>query len=551
IFLVSSPRSFFRSSLRLVWLAVAVTVIALAALLGSMRLLLPLADRYHDEVAQLVGRALDHPVAITGLGASWHGFGPSIELEGVTVFDDKGQPLLQCAAARVDVAQLASLRHAQLELDQLTLRGRTFRLHGTRVAIRNRDGRHRLDADLALPESLGTRLAITAELSGDLFLPDEWSGDIYLRGERLALGAWGARTWPAVDLRSGGADIELWSDWRKGPQRITGTVNASDVQLALQHALREDIQREAPQSADAPAPSTQPPPTTSSTAVVSNQDSLQANPPRQNPASDKSPLATSSEVSPGVCASAAAATSPDARASAAECDAFAADAHTATTPLDEAVPAMAKEAAAASAPLVPLAALRAQFQWLRTSEGWEFAAERVGLRIGEREEGPPSEWRVGYRAADGAHALEVGYSRVRIEDALALARAAQALSEAEEARLAALAPRGELRDTYLRYQWGGTGAPAWLLRTDFHQLALSAAEAVPGIANVDGTFASDGARGVVSVQAGAGMVDAARWFRAPLPLTDASGRLAWRRQGDSWQIGEFGKRLRQTHRNAR
>jgi len=594
---VSSPRSFFRSSLRLVWLAVAVTVIALAALLGSMRLLLPLADRYHDEVAQLVGRALDHPVAITGLGASWHGFGPSIELEGVTVFDDKGQPLLQCAAARVDVALLASLRHAQLELDQLTIRGahvtvlrredgrlvllgldelnaappapaaqeafkhwvarqprlaiedsvlewrdltpggRTFRLHGTRVAIRNRDGRHRLDADLALPESLGTRLAITAELSGDLFLPDEWSGDIYLRGERLALGAWGARTWPAVDLRSGGADIELWSDWRKGPQRITGTVNASDVQLALQHALREDIQREAPQSADAPAPSTQPPPTTSSTAVVSNQDSLQANPPRQNPASDKSPLATSSEVSPGVCASAAAATSPDARASAAECDAFAADAHTATTPLDEAVPAMAKEAAAASAPLVTLAALRAQFQWQRTSEGWEFDAERVGLRIGEREEGPPSEWRVVYRAADGAHALEVGYSRVRIEDALALARAAQALSEAEEARLAALAPRGELRDTYLRYQWGGTVAPAWLLRTDFHQLALSAVEAVPGIANVDGTFASDGARGVVSVQAGAGMVDAARWFRAPLPLTDASGRLAWRRQGDSWQIG--------------
>src|SRR3569623_3458813 len=210
IFLVSSPRSFFRSSLRLVWLAVAVTVIALAALLGSMRLLLPLADRYHDEVAQLVGRALDHPVAITGLGASWHGFGPSIELEGVTVFDDKGQPLLQCAAARVDVALLASLRHAQLELDQLTIRGahvtvlrreagrlvllgldeltaappapaaqdainhrlarqprlsnqdsvlewrdhppagRALRMHGTRVALRNRAGRHRLDAELAL-----------------------------------------------------------------------------------------------------------------------------------------------------------------------------------------------------------------------------------------------------------------------------------------------------------------------------------------------------------------------------------------------------------------
>src|SRR3569832_2965056 len=99
IFLVSSPRSFFRSSLRLVWLAVAVTVIALAALLGSMRLLLPLADRYRDEVAQLVGRALDRPVAITGLGASWRGFGPGIELEGVTVLGGKGEPLVRCAGA--------------------------------------------------------------------------------------------------------------------------------------------------------------------------------------------------------------------------------------------------------------------------------------------------------------------------------------------------------------------------------------------------------------------------------------------------------------------
>src|SRR3569833_972731 len=84
------------------------------------------------------------------------------------------------------------------------------------------------------------------------------------------------------------------------------------------------------------------------------------------------------------------------------------------------------------APRIELPTLRRALPLeLRTSEGWEFDAERVGLRIGEREEGPPSEWRVVYRAADGAHALEVGYSRVRIEDALALARAAQALSEAE------------------------------------------------------------------------------------------------------------------------
>lgn len=484
-------------------------IIAVAVLLVSLRLALPLAGRYHDEVAQFAGRLLDHPVALTGLGASWHGFGPSLELQGVTIFDDKHRPLLRCAAARIDIGLLASLRRGQIELDQLTVRGahvtvlrredgslallglneldatppdaaaaemfkqwvarqprlvvedsvlewrdlapggRAFRFHGARVEIRNRDGRHRVDADLALPESLGRRLAITAELSGDLFLPAKWSGDIYLRGEGLALGAVGAQVGSGIDLRAGRADVEVWSDWRAGPQRVVGTVHASDARLALRHA------RDGAQRTDLP-----------NTAAHSAQE----------------------------------------------------------------------ESAQASS--ATLAELHAQFQWRRTQEGWELDADRVALRTPDAEEGAPAEWRVVYRAAaDGARSLEVGFSRLRIEDAATLAEDAGLLPDTLKTRLAGLAPRGELRNGYLRYRWGELTEPTWLLRTEFQQLAWSAAEAVPGAANVSGVLASDGGRGAISFEAGPGAIDAARWFRAPLPLDHAGGRLAWRREGDSWQLG--------------
>lgn len=571
---MSSPRSFFRTSLRLAWLAIAVVIITVAVLLASLRLALPLADRYHGEIAQLVGRILHHPVAITGLGASWHGFGPSIELQGVTIFDDTGRPLLRCAAARIDIGLLASLRHGQLELDQLTVRGahvtvlrredgglallglnelditppnpaaaelfkqwiarqprlavedsvlewrdlapdgRSFRFHGTRVEIRNRDGRHRIDADLVLPESLGRHLAITAEVSGDLFLPAEWSGNIYLRGEHIALGAFGTHAWSGIDLRDGWADVELWSDWRAGPQRIAGTVNASDVQFALQHTPAQTAA-----SADSPP--------ISATSETSPRANLQ-NP---NTAGDKSPTATGpGDVSQGVHASTAAAIPPDARVPVAQHDEPVRDAHV--------PPADVVSSGAASQEGTPAnTSLRARFQWQRTPEGWELNADRVGLRM-STDEASPAEWRIIYRTAvGGARDLEMGFSKARVEDAVAFVHAAQVLPETGDARLTALAPRGELRDGYVHYQWGGAAATTWLLRTDFQQLAWSTVEVVPGVTNVSGTLVSDREHGMVSIQAGASVVDAVRWFRAPLPLTSASGQFAWRRQGDSWQFG--------------
>lgn len=483
-----------RSILRSIWFVVAFSVIAVAMVLGSARWLLPLAGDYHDEIAQWVSEILGHPVEIVALGASWHDFGPSLELDGVTIFDQDGKRiLLQCKSARIDIDLLASLRRLQLELDQLTvggahvsvlrredgsltvmglssfdqpdtaasgafkqwlarqprltvedsviewrdllLEGRHFRVHGQHVQIRNLGERHRLDAQLALPDELGRQLTLTVDMAGDLFIPDTWSGDVYLRGDGVRLDAWGTNLLPEVELRGGRADVEVWSVWRNGLQRAAGTVRAVDAQL---------------------------------TASTANDHASSLTPPQR----------------------------------------------------------------------VTLDVVQGQFEWQRKEDGWELNADRASLRLAGGVEWPLGQARLVYREApNGARRLDAGFSYVNIEDALAIARAARALTEAQDARLVSAAPRGELRDLYLRYEWGGASTPRTFLRTGFQHVALSRTAAIPGVGALGGSLVIDGNDGAVSLRIGAGRVDGGGLFRASLPLQSVTAHVAWRKLDGSLQIG--------------
>lgn len=503
---MSSLRSILRSGLRLLWFAAAFAVIAAAVLFGVVRWALPLADNYQAEIVRRVGAVLGHSVNIASLDAGWHGRGPSLELEGLTILgDDEKRVLLKCDSARVDFDLFASLRHLQIELDQLTVRGasvsvlrredgsltvmglsaleqqpdqaapdafkrwlarqprlnfeasaiewrdlmpegRHIKVKAERVQIRNLAERHRLDAQLVLPAQLGKTLTLTAEVSGDLFSPAAWTGHAYLRGGGLALDAWPMPAASRMEVRSGRADVELWSEWRNGAQRVAGRVAAADAQLASRAAGEQ----------------------------------------------------------------------------------------------------------AASPPSVPLATLRGQFEWRRHADGWELDIDQMSLHRAESTPWPLSQWRLVYRdAPDGSHQLEAGFGYLNVADAFAIAYAAGLLPESQHALLMALAPRGDLHDAYLRHRWGGTSIPSTLLRTAFRQVAVSKAEKVPGIEGVSGTLVSDGNRGVVELRAGAGMVDATPLFRRPLPLESAGARVAWRRFGSSWQIGSDDLNLRNEDLRAR
>lgn len=276
------------------WWILAFAVILLAILLSATRLMLPLAEDYRDEVAVWVSDVLGQPVRIGTLGAGWHGMGPSIELRDITVMDVAGQrPVLQCDSARIDINVPASLRHLQFEPGLLTVRGvqlsmvrredgavavaglgdaagnaadapyeggfkwwlqrqnrlaikqsslvwrdlnaggRTLVFTGLNLELRNRGDRHRLDATVNLPPSLGRRLELAMDLRGDLFTKELWQGQVYVRGEALQLGGWWKEQ-PPLDLAAaeGSADFEVWSRWLNGPQEVDGRLHAQDLRVS-------------------------------------------------------------------------------------------------------------------------------------------------------------------------------------------------------------------------------------------------------------------------------------------------------------------------------
>jgi len=67
--------------------SLALGVIAIAFLVSAARMLLPLADQYHGEIENLLGKSLGYPVHIESLSAKWRGVYPSIALKNVVIRD--------------------------------------------------------------------------------------------------------------------------------------------------------------------------------------------------------------------------------------------------------------------------------------------------------------------------------------------------------------------------------------------------------------------------------------------------------------------------------
>ena len=88
------------------------------------RLLTPTLDRHREQFAYLAGKALEHPVVIGKLSASWYHFEPVFKFEDVIALDvETNQPLLKIKELIVGIDLLKSLWHWRLDPDILILNG--------------------------------------------------------------------------------------------------------------------------------------------------------------------------------------------------------------------------------------------------------------------------------------------------------------------------------------------------------------------------------------------------------------------------------------------
>jgi len=256
-----------------------------AFLIGSMRLLTPVASSFRGEVEQWAGQQLQLPLRIGGFSARWRGLGPEIVLKSVEIESPNAtHPPLKLAEIRLSLAILESLRHLTIKTRQITLSGvdllvrrhangsftisglnnfagdssRWFaipsrvRLEKSNIAFDNQPGggdlqmfrnvnavlrnageRHQLEAGLAYPG--GGHLELKADIRGDVSSPGGWYADLYLKGRNIALSRLPRSTIElGYNILSGGLGFEIWGHWEDDHfSRMRGRSDV--VQLLLRH----------------------------------------------------------------------------------------------------------------------------------------------------------------------------------------------------------------------------------------------------------------------------------------------------------------------------
>jgi uncharacterized protein (TIGR02099 family) len=480
------------------WFTFAAALIVLAILLSAARLLLPSLGEYRGDVARWVGDILGQPVQIGELGASWHNWGPSVDLRKVTVLDAAGrQPVLQCAAARIDINLLASLRHWQFEPGLLTVQGlhlslvrhedgnitvvglggveqggmqdatkgafkqwlqrqerlaieqsslqwrdltaggKTLEFTNVNLQLRNLNDRHRLDGTVDLPQTLGQSMEVAMDVRGDLFTSEFWQGQVYARGNAVRLGGWREKKAPlGLTALDGVVDFQVWSEWLNGVQQVEGDIHARDV-----HATR-------------------------------------------NPA-------TASTV----------------------------------------------DAAAVTTEHLDIGALEGGFHWQRRQPGWTLDVDNFSItRQGAAS--PLAQLRVEYTQDDrkGSRDVQAAYSDLRAEDVTGLLLDADLVPGNIRERLVAIAPHGILHDGYFSYHSEPQQAPRFVMRSDFSGLAWQPDASLPGMQGLAGRVTANEKQGVLTLATQKAAVDFAKLFRAPLPVDALAGRIVWHRGDTALQM---------------
>ena len=95
--------------------------------------------------------------------------------------------------------------------------GERFSFDNVALELRNEAQRHRLNASVQLPESIGKELRLAIDIEGNLLQHKEWTGGLYVKTVELQPQQWLQQlSWQESSLREGELDLELWSRWQGG-----------------------------------------------------------------------------------------------------------------------------------------------------------------------------------------------------------------------------------------------------------------------------------------------------------------------------------------------
>lgn len=227
--------------------------------------LLPQAERLRPEIVARVAATVGRPVTIGRIDAEWLGLRPQINLSDVRIFDAEGREALVLPSVE-NILSWRSLAHGQLRLHALRIEGPklsmgrdttgAFYVAGIKLAVGHGDtsfsdwllgqeaieirnaeiewldemrgalpvrltainvlltsegDQHTLGLNARLPESLGARLELRGNLTGQsVGAAEGWNGQVYAELGNTDLAAW--RSWIdyPVDVQRGEGAVRLW-----------------------------------------------------------------------------------------------------------------------------------------------------------------------------------------------------------------------------------------------------------------------------------------------------------------------------------------------------
>jgi uncharacterized protein (TIGR02099 family) len=451
---------------------VATVLIVLALVVGTLRLLLPLAPEYQAEIRRLASQATGLDIRFASLTASWPLSGPELRLADVQVVEpDSGRVALAANDLRVGVSLLGWLRDRRLGAGRVEVRGAAVTI------VRNPDGSTSVNGvplrDLLrrppaaeLPrvdiriENVQVRYVERGRLVPEvrLDIPDLaisvapgaaiFSGELRPR-DGLARSITLAGTLPRALLPGAPATAAAPGAWE-----VSATGRDLDVAQLLRLVLD------------------QPGPVTAGRGEVEIRASIEG----RNPA-----------------------------AIAVELD-------------------LAAVELAGTSGVLPAVVL--QGDWARSTTGWAGTVGRLEVRRNQQGASRVSRGSVEYVAGrDGLGRYRVDVPRLALADAYVLVRAVAAPSLREGFLPEALV--GEVRDLAGELRLGGA-APEYEARGELRGVGIAMPEPGFALRGLSGRVAADQRGGTLDLAGDAATIRLPALFRKPLELTRAAGRVAWR-----------------------
>ncbi|HCE10644.1 MAG TPA: TIGR02099 family protein, partial [Oxalobacteraceae bacterium] len=260
---------------------------------------LPGIDRYKGEVEQVISRAIDHPVSIATIQASWQGLQPRLSLTDVVIHDKEGRQALRLPKVSATLSwwsvAVANLRLYSLEIDSpdvdiqratdgnlyvagilidthqssngkgadWVLSQREIVIHDGRVrwndrqrgapelvlnnvnfALFNHWSHHRFGLTATPPSALATPLDIRAAFDHPHFArkisdPALWKGELYVDLRDTDLVAWKTYVDYPIELQQGRGSVRAWLNFDHAKlAEFTADLTLSHVSTVL----RKDLQ---------------------------------------------------------------------------------------------------------------------------------------------------------------------------------------------------------------------------------------------------------------------------------------------------------------------